>query len=394
MLTTQLPWPPVSGGAMKSWKLVERFSESFELSLGVLLKDDNTDNEPGFLDQVTLANYCSKKVTRPRNAINLMRSYLQSDTLNVFRNKVPEMAEWVKQQASTTDVLLVDHYEMFQYVPDSYTGKVVLHEHNAEYVIWERFAELETDAVKKTVLKTETARVKKAEKKYCERANMVLATPNDIEKLVSIGADRSKCKVTYHLGDDSMATLPPVTWQQTQPSLLFIGTLPWEPNANGLIWFIDKCWPELKAQMPELAFDIVGKNPDQRLLQRAAADPDINLHGFVEDLEPLHQSSRVFIVPLLFGSGMKVKVLHGMYRGLPMVTTTIGAEGIDLVNGAHACVVPTGDAGTFVDEIVRLMTERELWEQLRDASRELARTQYSWPQHLELLESYIIDLLA
>ena len=106
MLTTQLPWPPVSGGAMKSWKLVERFSRSYELVLGTLLKDDNAENEVDFSQRVQLADYFSKKVDRPRNAFNLMRSYLQSDSLNVFRNKVPEMAAWVQEQAPKADVLV------------------------------------------------------------------------------------------------------------------------------------------------------------------------------------------------------------------------------------------------------------------------------------------------
>ena len=303
---------------MKSWKLVQRFSQDYDLALGTLLKDDNQHNEPGMLERVQLAAYYSQTVDRPRTALNLMRSYLQSATLNVFRNKHPEMTRWARAEAAKCDVLLVDHYEMFQYVPDTFSGKVILHQHNAEYVIWERFAALENDAVKKAVLKAEATRVKKAEKKYCQRANLVLATPNDIEKLVAIGVDASKCKVTYHLGDDGMMKLPDIEWEATQPSLLFVGTLPWEPNANGLIWFIDKCWPELKAQMPELSFNIVGRDPDQRLLQRAEMHPDITLHGFVEDLEPIHQRSRAFVVPLLFGSGMKVKVLHGLYRGIPI----------------------------------------------------------------------------
>lgn len=393
MLTTQLPWPPVSGGAMKSWQLVQQFSKSYTLSLGALLKDDNELNEPGFLELAELEAYFSKKVVRPRNAFNLMRSYLQSDTLNVFRNKVPEMAEWVQQQAPKANVLLVDHYEMFQYVPQDFEGKVVLHEHNAEYLIWERFAELENDAVKKTVLRTETGRVRKAEKKYCDRADLILATPNDIDKLVEIGADRAKCRETYHLGDDSMMELPEIGWEQTQPSLLFVGTLPWEPNANGLVWFIDKCWPELKAQMPELTFDIVGRDPDARLTQRAEADADITLHGFVEDLEPLHQRNRVFIVPLLFGSGMKVKVLHSMYRGIPMVTTHIGAEGIAIEHEKHAFVTETGDSGAFIDYVVQLLTNRQTWKQMQRDARALAASKYTWQKHLSQLDAYIAELL-
>ena len=146
--------------------------------------------------------------------------------------------------------------------------------------------------------------------------------------------------------------------------------------------------------MPELSFDIVGRDPDQRLQQRAAANPDIHLHGFVDDLEEFHQRCRVFVVPLLFGSGMKVKVLHGLYRGLPMVTTDIGAEGIAMQDGTHGHIAPKGDAGTFSDMVVQLMTNREEWEAMRDASRTLARTMYTWEQHLSALEAHLAELLG
>ena len=91
---------------------------------------------------------------------------------------------------------------------------------------------------------------------------------------------------------------------------------------------------------------------------------------------------------------MKVKVLHGLYRGLPMVTTDIGAEGIAMENEVHGHIVPKGDDGTFTDQILRLMTNQEEWEHMRDASRELARSKYTWEQHLNTLENFIRELLA
>ena len=150
-------------------------------------------------------------------------------------------------------------------------------------------------------------RIKKYEQEICYRADTILAAPNDKDELVKIGANPSKFFETYHLGDDELLSFPDLEFNATEKALLYIGTLSWEANIDGLIWLYNEIWHLVKQQHPNIKLFIVGKNPDARLKEIAAKDAQIILTGFIKDVEPCFQECNVFISPLRFGSGIKVK---------------------------------------------------------------------------------------
>lgn len=389
-LTTQLPYPPISGGVIKSWNLVAHWGSTQQLQLICLLKNDDANHLQAFKARLPGVDVYSEPVDIPRSAWNLLKSYLFAPTLNVYRNASEALAKQALIWAQNADVIFVDHYEMGQYVPKECKAKVVLHQHNAEYVMWERLAAIEASFIKRTVLKIEAMRIRKAEKEYAKRADLVLAAPNDIEELVKIGVDRKKCEITFHLGDDSMLDLAPIDFKETENCLLFVGTLTWEANVDGLIWFIQEVWPLVKQESPDTLFYIVGKNPDARLTALVAAEVNIILTGFVDDLEPLHKKARAFIIPLRFGSGIKVKLLHALYRGIPVVTTAIGTEGLDVEE--NVTLYQTSSASMQQQYILTLLNNERHWTAMRDAARKLAR-KYTWKnllrQHDESLQKLL-----
>jgi glycosyltransferase involved in cell wall biosynthesis len=156
---------------------------------------------------------------------------------------------------------------------------------------------------------------------------------------------------------------------------------------QGLLWFIECVWPLLRAQHPDLRFDIVGKNPDKRLLAAVEESEGIRLTGYVADLQKVYRDSRVSVAPLLFGSGMKVKVLDAMSRGIPTVTTSVGAEGIDIENGRQLLV--EDDPVRMAEHIDELLGNPVLWRQLQSESRELIRERYTWQRLLSGMHATI-----
>jgi glycosyltransferase involved in cell wall biosynthesis len=376
LLTTQLPYPPVSGGVIKTWRLVEHWARTADLQIICGLKNDDSHYLKAFEEKLPGIKIFVSATKRPRTPLNLLKSYLSSATLNVYRNASPSIMEKTKEWSVDADIIFVDHYEMAQFVPSSTNAKVVLHEHNAEYVMWERLGDIEKNPIKKWVLKIEAYRIKNAERLYANRANLIMAAPNDIDELVKIGVKRSKCTTTFHLGEDFMLDWPNVPFDSTEKSLLFIGTLTWEANIDGLLWFLQAVWPKLKKLERNLTFYIVGKNPDRRLLEATVNMRDIVFTGFVEDLEPYHQKGRVFVIPLRFGSGIKVKLLNALYRGIPVVTTPIGTEGLEAGNGKE--LYSTLDPAEQVKYIQLLLNDGETWGQMQTASRKLARRHYTW----------------
>lgn len=389
-LSTQLPFPPKSGGVIKSWNLVHHWSQKYDLRLIHPLKNNEADHLPEFKEKIDLEDHFHVPVHVDRTGLNLIRSYLGHASLNVFRNYDKRIAQKVEEWAQDSDIIFVDHYEMGQYIPAGHKGKVVLHEHNAEFIMWKRLAEIEKNPFKKLILEIESKRILKAEKKYADRADLILAAPNDIEELSAQGIDSSKMEKTYHLGEDFLLEKPDMEFGETSKALLYVGTLSWEANIDGLIWFIDKCWESLEAKNEGLQLTIVGKNPDKRILKAANGKSGISFSGFVEDLEECYPLHRVFIVPLRFGSGIKVKILNALYRGIPTVTTAIGTEGLDIVDGQH--IYECNGVQEFVSRTHELLNEETSWSRLSRESRILSRD-YTWDKLLQSHDEQLEGLL-
>lgn len=375
-VSTQLPYPPQSGGTVKSWNFVKHLAKNNSLSIACLLKEDDYKHEKEFLEKIQLSNYKSVPLLIPRTAINLIKSYFLAPCLNLFRNRSEEMKKAVEELSPGQDIIIIDHYEVFQYVPKDFKGKVVLHTHNAEFMLWKRMSELSSNWIKKMILSFEAFRVKVYEKKIFAKADLVFATPSDIELYSKEAFPKENLRVTFHLGNDHLLDLPDIKFSETNKSLCFMGTLSWEPNIDGLAWFIEMAWPKILKAIPDCQLEVLGSNPDKRLLDAAKNSRNINFCGFVKDLNSKLKTTRVFIAPLRFGSGMKVKVLDGLYRGVPSVLTTVAAEGITIKDGEHALV--SDDPKIFASHCVRLLEDRLLWEKIQSNSRVLARSNYLW----------------
>jgi len=379
LITIELPFPANSGGRIKSWNMIKALSEHYEVSVVSPLKygSDLVDN---FKKSISIEKLYSSEVVKERSARNLLTSYLQQVPLNVYRSQSDVLRRTVADIADQFDIILLDHYEAFQYLPKDYKGKVILHTHNATYLMWERYAIQGDSLAMRLAARLEAFRVKRYERRACNSADLIFAAPNDIDNLCKLGCSREKFKETYHLGDDSQLLLKELSFDSTEEQLFYVGTLSWEANVDGLLWFFEEIWPQLKQKRPSLKFLIAGSKPDQRLIEAAKTLKDIELLGYVEDLEPYFKSSRLFIAPLRFGAGIKVKVLNTMCRGLPIVTTSVGAEGLAVKNFEHMAIADNAeDTCTAIEQ---LLDDPAAWQLIRDESRNIIRAKYTWKRVL------------
>ena len=311
--------------------------------------------------------------------------------LTVHRSYDRALAAEVRRLAAQHELILIDHYEMAAYLPADYRGTVVYHAHNAYHQLWNRYARLPGSLAMRAAAQFEALRVRRAETAIAHRADLVFAAPNDAAFLAAAGVGKYKIADTFHLGDDRQLLLPALRFAQTEKRLMYVGYLGWEANTRGLLWFLENVWPSLLEHHPDLQFDIVGKHPDDRLQTLAAIYPGIRLHGFVDDLQTIYSRARVSVAPLLFGSGMKVKVLDAMARGMPTVTTPVGAEGIDCVNDLHLAVADS--AGAMAAATLRLLEDADQWARMSSASRALISDRYTWSALFDSMHAAIDRVL-
>lgn len=165
-LTPQLPYPPISGGVIKSFKLVSYLAVHYQLGLMCFLKNDDSIHEKEFVSSINLADYYSESIDKPRSIKNLLKSYLHRVPLSVYRNFSLSFKQKVAESINNYDIVFVDHFLMFQFIPSNFRGRIVLHQHNAEYVMWERMAKNEKSWIKSLIIVIESNRLKKFEEKY------------------------------------------------------------------------------------------------------------------------------------------------------------------------------------------------------------------------------------
>ncbi|TWX63728.1 glycosyltransferase family 4 protein [Colwellia sp. C1TZA3] len=376
-LTPELPYPTISGGTIKSFKIVEHLLTNHDVTLGCLIKGSQEQTPlTTFKKALPRLKTFSFNLDRKRNIKTLLSSYALFLPLTIYRNYSVELKKKVNSIADKYDVIFIDHYLMFQYIPPSFRGRIVIHQHNAEFVMWSRYAKLVKNPIKKLLLLIESYRIKRYELRMIERTNVTLAAPNDKAALIGGGANSSKFINTFHLGDARNLTLKNLTYENTQLNILYIGTLTWEANIDGLLWFLKHSWPLIKAQQPNVVFTIVGRCSPKMKNILLKLEPKLNLLGFVEHLDVLYQTHRVFICPLRFGSGIKVKVINSLYRGIPTVMTPIAAEGIALNNAEHAYI--TSDMADFAYCVLELLKNKTKWRSFSEKSRVLMHQHYTW----------------
>jgi len=153
--------------------------------------------------------------------------------------------------------------------------------------------------------------------------------------------------------------------------LLFVGGLHWPPNADAVGYFIDEILPIVRSRLPNTHLTVVGRTDAQHRLRTVGG---VTFTGHVPDIEPFFRHSRAMVVPLRSGSGMRVKILDALARGIPTVTTSVGCEGIEATAGAHLLIADT--PATFAAAVVRVLTDDELAMSLSTSSRELVRNKY------------------
>jgi glycosyltransferase involved in cell wall biosynthesis len=173
------------------------------------------------------------------------------------------------------------------------------------------------------------------------------------------------------------------------PSILFCGALDYSPNVDAIDWFADTIWPRIHKEMPKAVWRIVGKSPDARS-KRWASMAGVKLVGEVPDVRPYYQSSWLQVVPLRIGGGTRLKIVESLGMRCPVVSTTLGAQGLDLKN-ERDILLADDEPGT-ADAVLRLLRDTQLRESIEVAGLKTVRENYLWEQLGAKLNDYLMQL--
>jgi len=298
---------------------------------------------------------------------------------NVLAHRSFEMNRLVGELTSTGnyDVIMVEYSFMGDYATKARRVLRVLDEVDVESIRWRRASRFADDPAKRLHYRLLADRARRHEDRVIKQFDQVIAV-TDPDKTYIDQRYPGVSTITVPACVD-LEAFPPSSKPSRQGSLLFVGSFNHLPNADAVEFFLKECFPLIRHRVPEAHLVIVGRNWPQS--PAPSARQDVTVHGTVEDVRPYLYECSVFVAPIRFGAGIKIKILESMAAGRPVVTTRMGAEGIDAVPGRDLIVADR--PREFAAQVVRLLRSPGLRERIGRQGRERIVEKYTWAPHVK-----------
>ncbi|HWZ81677.1 MAG TPA: glycosyltransferase [Terriglobales bacterium] len=282
-----------------------------------------------------------------------------------------QLRGWFREQRF--DVAVCDFLDAAVNFPGRLNIPCVLFQHNVESEIWRRHAVTADNPLKKAMYKIEFGKMERYERIVVRKFHHVVAVSESDRALMTRWVDGDRVTVVP-TGVDLGEYRPNPDSDEPGPVVTFVGAMDWEPNVDGVEYFASEIWPAIKADVPGARLRIVGRNPDRRV--KKWASEFIEVTGRVPSVVEYLRQSSVVIVPLRIGGGTRLKIYEAMATAKAVVSTTVGAEGLDVHHGRD--IMLADDAGSFAQAVIMLLRDRDLRRRYEQAAAETA-ARCDWP---------------
>jgi glycosyltransferase involved in cell wall biosynthesis len=405
-LTQVVPYPPDSGPKIKTYHVLRYLAgQGHQITLASFIRD----HEKPFLHH--LRDYCQEIFVAPIHRSRIADGMAYFEGLRaglpflITRDAQPEMQHLIDRLAARQqfDIVHADQVTMAQYalrfrrLCDASAGSspaIVFDAHNAVYEIVERARQTALPLLQ-PVLALEANRLKRYEGNLIDQFDHTLAV-SEIDKTALQSAAVEKAKDTSRKNLASKISVIPIAvdcadlairkQKERTNDILAVSTLYYPPNADGIRWFMNQVFPMVRRRIPAATLTVVGARPPKDIIEFGARNAEcVQVTGYVPDLQEYFERAAVMVVPVRAGSGMRVRILEALARGIPVVTTTTGVEGIDAVDGKHLLVAD--EPARFADAVARLLGDSNLRMSLSESGRRLVEERYDWRVVLPKLEA-------
>jgi len=378
LLTQVVPYPPDSGPKIKTYNVLRYLAARHSVHLVSFVR-----TAAEVASARALQPYCAGITTVPlrrsrlRDVGYLARSLATGRPFLIERDDLRAMRTTVERlvREHPFDAAHADQLSMGQFAVDLPVPLRVLDEHNAVWTIVRRAAAGEGRGPRRWLAELEWRKLRAYEGELCRRFDWV-----------TVVSDEDRAALAQACGAPYAAKVIPIAvdtreWSFAPPPpqarhLISLATMFYPPNAEGVRWFATAVFPLVRRAVPDTRFYVVGSRPPAHIARLATPESGIVVTGYVADVQPLLQQSALLVVPVHSGSGMRVKILEGLARGTPIVSTSIGVEGIDAQHGEHLLVAD--DPNEFAAAVIRLLQHPAEAARLARAGRALVEARYDW----------------
>ncbi|MFT7485610.1 MAG: glycosyltransferase involved in cell wall biosynthesis, partial [Candidatus Paceibacteria bacterium] len=377
-----LPWPKDSGGNIRTYFMLAGLAQRFDVVL-CSTTDGSVAAREG---ERLLGEMCTemhlvpdvKRHSKFGQALGVLRSLVSGLSAVVQHNDNPALRAVISEVLSRDkiDALHFNHLDTTAYVDLEAAPPIVIDTHNLLFDYYERRAQVESGFFGAWVCRREARIMRGLEPATFRRARcVVVCSETERERLLALDASLNVSVVPNGV---DCAGIDVVSELLQERCVVFVGDLAYGPNRDACSYFIAEILPLVQEQEPRARFLAVGKNPPQELVELGRSREDITVTGFVDDVAEWIQRAQCYVVPIRYGSGTRLKVLEAFAFGIPTVSTTIGAEGIEYAEGEDILIrdEPVGMA----QAILGLFEDQSRAQSMASKARAKVEARYDWPQ--------------
>ncbi|OGD78683.1 hypothetical protein A2368_02105 [Candidatus Collierbacteria bacterium RIFOXYB1_FULL_49_13] len=375
MVTPYVPFPPLSGGQVRSYNLIKHLSRNHKITLFCYYRDEAEKESLG-----ELLKYCDKVVYvkrrpawSPLHILSAGLTFFPFLLLSTYYS--PFLKKSIKVELSRGKYDLI-HCETFYIMPNIPKTQIpiLLVEQTIEYLVYQKFVREFKLLLLKPFMYLDIWKLKTWEKYYWKRASRLATMSEDDKKFINevfpeVGVDVIANGVDMDFFDQTKHH------KSDKPTVLFVGQFRWLPNLDAAKFLVTEVWPLIKKRIPQARLLVVGRNPTQEILDLGKA-PDVSIRSDVEDIRTVYGESNVLLAPIRNGKGTKYKVLEAMATGVPIVGTPLAAEGIAITHGVHALIGNT--PVELAEYTARILSDKKEAVKISKNANKLVRDTYDW----------------
>lgn len=381
-LKTELLHPVDKGGKIRTYHMLKELKREHHITY--LTLDDST---AGADARERATEYCHELVTvAHRTREKFSAAFYGELALNLvsplpyFMKKYEsrEMRRLVAAEASKLgrgDVLVCDFLNPAINMPDGLRCATVLFQHNVEAEIWRRHYEVQGHPVKKAYLRGQWQKTRAYERRACRAFDYVVAVSRDDREMMQreYGVEAIADVPT---GVDTEFFRPRGREKREAHNVVFTGSMDWLPNEDAIQFFTSKILPLVRERVPDVTLTVVGRNPFPSLIELGKRDASVVVTGRVDDVRPYMERAAAYVVPIRIGGGTRLKIYEAMAMEQPIVSTTVGAEGLPVRDGAELLLADTPE--DFAAALVRVLTNETLAREMGARAAATVRERFGW----------------
>ena len=390
-LSPTVPFPLIDGGRIRVFNLLKQIAAKSDVTL-LALETQPTDAEGVTkLQQLGIqVHLVPNAPTLPRVSFGtLVNAFLKRQPITVARYALPAYRQKFRALIATENFDLV-HYEMFHTAQFRTETELpsVLSQQNVDSAIWRRLCSETANPFYKFAYWTQQLAFQRYERVLSPKFDAVTCT-SDIDAAV----------FQRHCAADTIEIIPngvdvthyqPDFTSEAPAHLIYIGSMDWYPNEDAVAFFADEVLPQIQEKVPDVQFSIVGGNPSA-LVEKLAEREGVVVTGRVPEIKPYFAEATVFVVPLRIGSGTRLKILEALAMAKAIVSTSVGAEGLDLKDGEEIFIAD--EPRPFAEAVARLLTDPSLRRRIGENGRARVEQDYDWRSIGEKLHTLYESLI-